>query len=388
MMKILFVINTMKIGGTRSSLINLLHLLPYDKVEAHLLVLSPHGPYMSQIDERVKVVPATRICEWVFSSKKDLSVPDKIGRYALAVIRKIVGDKVKYKLAANSYSRLTAENYDAVIGFQEGVTVNMAALLPGKTHMCWIHNDYINLGEKSTGFRESFDVMNKIFFVANAAKESFDSGYPGYSDKLQVIKNTVDIDSILEKAKEPVSDSPFKNEAIKFVSVGRVAHQKQYIRAVNTAKALNNMGISFKWIIIGDGNEKSMLTEKIRNEGLENCIEFIGARKNPYPYMSMADALIVTSLYESQPMVILESLLLGVPVISTDFSSAAEMLSGKEYAIICDNSDDAVTQAVTDIVNSEKLTAMKNATKGFTYDNNAIVQNILEVIENEVNKVH
>lgn len=102
----------------------------------------------------------------------------------------------------------------------------------------------------------------------------------------------------------------------------------------------------------------------------------------------MADALIVTSLYESQPMVILESLLLGVPVISTDFSSAAEMLSGKEYAIICDNSDDAVTQAVTDIVNSEKLTAMKNATKGFTYDNNAIVQNILEVIENEVNKVH
>lgn len=58
------------------------------------------------------------------------------------------------------------------------------------------------------------------------------------------------------------------------------------------------------------------------------------------------------------------------------------------YKKHCDNSDDAVTQAVTDIVNSEKLTAMKNATKGFTYDNNAIVQNILEVIENEVNKVH
>ena len=57
----------------------------------------------------------------------------------------------------------------------------------------------------SVSFPGFFDVMNKIFFVANAAKESFDSGYPGYSDKLQVIKNTVDIDSILEKAKEPDS---------------------------------------------------------------------------------------------------------------------------------------------------------------------------------------
>lgn len=378
-MKILFIINNMKIGGTRSSLINLLHLLPYDKVEAHLLILSPHGPYMSEIDKRVKVLPTTRTCEWIFSNKKDLSGLNKFGKYIFAAIHKILGDKMIYKIAAKGYSYLEAEKYDAVIGCQEGDTVNMAALLPGKTHMCWIHSDYA-YSEKNTGYRSSFDVMDRICFVADAAMKSFDLRFSGYNGKLQVIKNTIDTASILEKSKEQVKDAPFENERIRLVSVGRVAAPKHYIRAIKAAKALSKIGISFKWIIIGDGDEKSMLEKKTQEEGLEDCIKFIGARKNPYPYIAMADALIVTSIYESQPMVILESLILGVPVLSTDFSSAKEILNGKDYAVICDNTDEAVADAIVNIVKSEMLTPMKQATKDFFYDNESIVQQILEGI--------
>lgn len=379
-MKILFVINNMKIGGTRSSLLNLLNLLPYDKVEAHLLILSPHGPYISEIDKHVKVLPTTKMCEWIFSSKKDLSGPDKIGKYVFAAIHKILGDKMIYKIAAKGYSYLVAEKYDAVIGYQEGDTVNMAALLPGKTHMCWIHSNCADLGEKYTGFRSSFEVMDKIFFVSDATLQNFDRGCPGYHDKLQVIKNTINIKSIIDKSKEAITDSSFHGETFKFISVGRVTAVKRYERAINSAKVLNKMKIPFEWIIIGDGDEKSMLEEKIQEKGLGDCIKFIGARKNPYPYIAMADALIVTSLYESQPMVILEALILGVPVLSTDFSSAKEMLDGKDYAVICDNTDEAVTGAILNIVKGEMLTYMKQATKTFAYDNNAIVEQVLDEI--------
>lgn len=385
-MKILFIINNMKIGGTRSSLINLLHLIPYDKVEAHLLILSPHGPYMSEIDKRVKVLPTTRTCEWIFSNKKDLYGRNKFGKYMFATIHKILGDKIIYRIAASGYRHLIKENYDAVIGFQEGDTVNMAALLPGKTHMCWIHSDYA-YSEKNTGYRSNFDVMDRIYFVAGAAMKSFDLRFSGYHGKLQVIKNTIDTASILKKSKEQVKDAPFENETIKLVSVGRVAAPKHYIRAIKAAKALNKTGISFKWIIIGDGDEKDMLEEKIREYGIENQIEFIGSRENPYPYIAMSDALIVTSLYESQPMVILEALTLGIPVLSTDFSSAKEILAGKDYATICKNTDEAVSEAIISMVKNDKLALMRQAAENFTYDNESIVNRLLEEISGETYKI-
>lgn len=62
----------------------------------------------------------------------------------------------------------------------------------------------------------------------------------------------------------------------------------------------------------------------------------------PVGYVKNADVYVLTSLYESQPMVIMEALTLGIPVISTNFASATEMLSGVKYGMICENSSSGI----------------------------------------------
>lgn len=96
--------------------------------------------------------------------------------------------------------------------------------------------------------------------------------------------------------------------------------------------------------------------------------------------MKNADVYVLTSLYESQPMVIMEALTLGIPVISTNFASATEMLSGVKYGMICENSSSGILNAIEEIT-TERLKEMKAATQEFIYDNDYIIRQIMELIE-------
>lgn len=103
-----------------------------------------------------------------------------------------------------------------------------------------------------------------------------------------------------------------------------------------------------------------------------------------------ADVYVLTSLYESQPMVIMEALTLGIPVISTNFASATEMLSGVKYGMICENSSSGILNAVEKFFAAEKpeyvflaaakvggIVANQNALADFMYDNMILEMNVI-----------
>lgn len=72
------------------------------------------------------------------------------------------------------------------------------------------------------------------------------------------------------------------------------------------------------------------LVKMIRDLGLEEKVEILGFRKNPYPYMKHAKLLILSSEREGLPTVLIESLILGTPVVSTNCHSGPnEILTGE-----------------------------------------------------------
>lgn len=103
----------------------------------------------------------------------------------------------------------------------------------------------------------------------------------------------------------------------------------------------------------------------------------MGAKSNPYPLIKNADVMVVTSIYESQPMVMLEALTLGVPVISTQFTSAFEILENKPYGILCDNSVEGIADALNNNLNSKALTGLREGCKAFCYNNAEIISKVL-----------
>ena len=60
--------------------------------------------------------------------------------------------------------------------------------------------------------------------------------------------------------------------------------------------------------------------------GVESYVTLAGQVDNPFALMARADCFVLSSDYEGQPMVILEALVLGLPVVTVDFGSAQNAL--------------------------------------------------------------
>lgn len=378
MKKFLFVINNMHIGGTRSSLLNLLKYLEKETdVEVYLYLLSNHGEYLNMIPKGITQIETGWISDAVYAKPAELTKLQIIIRAFIKLLRQFFGDERVYTLINKKLTNKIGIKFDVAIAFSEGEPVNFVAETMADRRYAWIHNDFSNLTGTKAGYEYALKKLNKIFFVADAAKKDFQQAYPIFTDKLGIIKNTINFEGIIEKANFDTDVSLYDLNKINIVSVGRVSNQKAFERIPEVMYGLKQSKIV--WHIIGDGEEMSNLSAMVTNS--EFCGEIIlhGAKQNPYPYIKYADLLVVTSLYESQPMVILEALSLGTPVISTNFTSACELLKDKEYGVLCDNSVEGITEAVKVCMKGNNLDEMRSACSQFQYDNVSIVREIIEL---------
>lgn len=378
---VLFVINNMRIGGTRSSLINLLSAFPYDKVNVDLFLLSPVGPYMDSIDTHISILKTPFLCRCIFSNLNELTLIEKSVKIFLKILRKIVSYQKLFPYLYKSFAKkVTLKKYEAVIGFQEGESADCSAYFNSKKHYIWLHNNYEYFSGNGKGLNEAYAIADKIIFVAKASLLNFEKYFPNYSNKLFVIKNVIAKDQIIAKAQSVLNEKELrKKDGYHLISVGRLSKQKGFDRAIDAAEALKKIGLLFHWIIIGDGPEKENLQKKIDILSLNDCIKIIGSKKNPYPYMKQVDLLVMTSNYESQPMVILESLILGVPVITTNFASASEILDNKPYGKVVENNTAGIIKGLQECFLNNEIDNMRSSIGEFEYNNDNIIHEILKL---------
>jgi glycosyltransferase involved in cell wall biosynthesis len=142
---------------------------------------------------------------------------------------------------------------------------------------------------------------------------------------VRIIHNPLDLKGILTKSQE-------KAESYDLIAVGRLTKQKDYHTMLEALKILVRSG--YKDIslgIIGIGDLEISLKKKVQDLNLVNNVTFLGYKENPYKYIGNAKFLILSSLYEGLPNVVLESLYLNTPVISTDCPSGIKEFFKEGY---------------------------------------------------------
>lgn len=147
---------------------------------------------------------------------------------------------------------------------------------------------------------------------------------------IHVIPNPVDAERVRVLAAE-VESLPSFCETPYIVSIGRLTIQKDHgtlLRAYE-ASALRR---THRLIVVGEGEQRSALTELAGKLGIQDRVELAGALANPYPILAGAALLILSSRWEGYPNVLLEALALGVPVVATDCPAGpGELLQGGRY---------------------------------------------------------
>lgn len=132
-----------------------------------------------------------------------------------------------------------------------------------------------------------------------------------------------------------------KEKKLNLVTVSRISREKGFERMLKVSEQLNKDGIDYVWNIVGSGYDKSY-EESIKKQAPKNWV-FHGKLENPFPYIKNADFLLQLSDYEAFGFVLLEALVLGTTVITTDYSSAGEMINETNGFIIKKDLSDFTT---------------------------------------------
>lgn len=256
------------------------------------------------------------------------------------------------------YRFFISDRYDFVVAFYEGAPTRFVAesnLQRGRK-IAWLHTSTtLSLKNKSAAALEQihnqYRQFSSIIAVSNYVADSFKSLFPDLAQRVQVAYNPVDIKAVNAKAEVQVDIS--RPEGPLLVLVGRMTPVKGYDRFLKVVNRLVQKGYDFHVFILG-GGDRTPLEQDCLNNRLGN-VRFLGHQDNPYPFMKMADWIVLPSYIEGLSSVLLEGLALGKAILATDCGGPREILGGCEYGLLVDNSEEGLEQGLSRILEEPLL---------------------------------
>lgn len=175
----------------------------------------------------------------------------------------------------------------------------------------------------------------KIIAVSKGVAMDFSELTKIPNNKIKVIYNPVITTDLFIKANEHI-EHPWFNHKDKpiVIGIGRLVKQKNFPLLIN-AFALVKQKIDCRLVILGEGEDRILLEKLITDLNLNNYVRLLGFVENPYKYIKNSDLFVLSSIYEGLPTVLIESLALGVPVVSTDCPSGpSEIINSDGMGIL------------------------------------------------------
>lgn len=124
----------------------------------------------------------------------------------------------------------------------------------------------------------------------------------------------------LEKLKKDGQDT----KVIGFI--GGLTRQKGVNYLLEAAKFIKTQGKNFSVVVIGDGPEKQNLENYTGKLDIKNIVRFWGYKEDAAKYIKLFDVLVLPSIREGMPNVILEAMVCGVPVVATKVGGVPEIV--------------------------------------------------------------
>lgn len=374
--KLLFIIPEYSIGGTNTSLKNLLSFIDKDRYEISIYCLyEDGGQYFKDVFEPY-VLQKSHLYYWLHDNvftRKFMGIGMKISKrinFNWLYKREVAWLQKKYK-------------FDIVIGFQEGVSTTFTSYFSDVKRIAWFHSPYVDfVKDIRAEYLDVYMLMDAIMCVSHTFVKMFVGRMPELDSKTYCMYNTLNNAIIRSMSNEPLDESRFDQDRFSIVSIGRFAKQKQFEYIPRLVNEINTIGVkrSYRWYMIVSGDECKEETEReIQKYNLENQVIILGAKDNPYPLLRASDLYVCTSLTESFSYTIAESKLLHTPVVSNDFPVAYEVVDNS-VGWICNINE--MAPLIADIINDRDgmYSQVKSSISGYDYDNEEILSEFYRLL--------
>lgn len=168
-------------------------------------------------------------------------------------------------------------------------------------------------------------------------------------EALQVIRNGVDTERF-----QPIKQ-PFKLRALLpaafhgkvLISVGRLAEAKDQLTLLRAMKVLKDKKNACCLALVGEGELRELLESMIRELGLQHHVHLFGNRTDVDVLLPQADLFVLSSRREGLPMVLLEAMACGLPIVSTNVGGIGEVVAeGVNGFLVPPENPDLLAEAI------------------------------------------
>lgn len=157
-------------------------------------------------------------------------------------------------------------------------------------------------------------------------------------EKFAVIYNAIDstrfMPATAEQRQQSRAQLNLADNAKVFIYVGS-GFERKGLKASISALAATDAHL----LVVGQDKQQSRYENLARSLGCENRIHFLGVQNNVIPFYHAADSLILPTLYDPFPNVILEAMACGLPVITSFTCGGAEFIVDGKQGFVCDALD-------------------------------------------------
>lgn len=170
--------------------------------------------------------------------------------------------------------------------------------------------------------------------------------------KIDCVYNPIVNDAMLARATEQVDHPWFAESDIPvIIAVGRLEGQKNFALLIRAFAKLR-ASTPARLLILGDGGQRDMLTQLVRDLGLEEHVALPGFVPNPHAFVKKASLFVLSSDFESLANVVIEAMAVGTPVIATDCPHGpAEALDHGRFGTLIPVGDvDRLSAAMLDVL--------------------------------------
>lgn len=349
MKKVLFVINSLAIGGSEKSLVSLLSLIDYKKYNVDLLMFRHGGEFEKYIPKEVNILSELEYYSYLGEEENNTNITSRIKylfyriktsinlRKNLKRITPMHSEQILYKSHKTCLNSIS-EKYDIAIAYSQGVpTYYVAEKVNSDKKIAWINCDYATTMYDKEYDKSFYAKFHKIIVVSNSIRESIAKLDKMYKRRLEVIFDIVDPKLIERMAGEEkvLQDKSYIN----ILTVARlVIDHKGYDLAIEAAKLLKINAYNFKWFVIGDGPDKNKINQLILKNNLKENFILLGKKDNPYPYMKNCDIYVQPSKKEGFGLTVVEAKILKKPILCTNFNTAKEIIKNEYDGLIVEQS--------------------------------------------------
>ncbi len=308
-LNVLQLIPTLDRSGAEKQMVLLAKGLPRDRFRVEVAALTRLGPLESELREAG--IPITLIGKRL---KADPFALLRLSRFMKETHFDVVQTWI---FAANTYGRIAAKR----AGVPVVVVAEMAVDLWKGGSQLAVDRFLARWTDRVVGNSEAV----AAFYRKN--------GVP--ADRLAVIPSGIGDEEPPEVDPKAVRGSlGLEPDAPLILFVGRLAPQKAVDDLIAALDVLQHVRPDFRALIVGDGPLRAKLEDLVRAFRLGPMVRFLGHREDVPRLLAASDVLVLPSLYEGLPNVVLEAMRFRKPVVATAAPGTTEVVQDGETGLL------------------------------------------------------